>query len=165
MTWVPKAAGVLDTPTGANIDSEMKHRLFLSALVALFTLLSPLAARADDLKAMEGTWTVEAVEAGGKAVESEDMKVLVVKIAGDRYELRTKDGMDAGSLKLDETQMPKTMDATDREGLDAGKAIKAIYEITGDTMRVCYGLDDSGRPTEFATKEGSPWLLVTYKRE
>ena len=57
------------------------------------------------------------------------------------------------------------MDATDTEGEDVGKVVKAIYEITGDTMRVCYALDDSGRPTEFATKEGSPFLLVTYKRE
>ena len=102
---------------------------------------------------------------GRKPFESEDLKALVVKITGDRYEVRTKDGMDAGSLKLDETQKPKTMDATKTEGLDAGKLIKAIYEIAGDTMRVCYAFDGGERPTELATKDGSAWVLITYKRE
>ena len=142
------------------------NRRFLPAVVfALSVLIFVLAARADDLKAMEGTWKVEKAEAEGKPVESEEMKALVVKIAGDRYEVTTKDGMDAGTVKVDETQKPKTMDATDTEGDDVGKVIKAIYELSGDTLRVCYALDGSGRPTEFATKEGSPWLLVTYTRE
>lgn len=114
---------------------------------------------------MEGTWRIEAAEAGGQPVGSDDLSAVVVKIMGDRYELTTRDGMDAGTITLDETQKPKTMDSTDTEGLDVGKVIRAIYEVAGDTMRVCYALDGSGRPTEFATKEGSPWLLVTYKRE
>jgi uncharacterized protein (TIGR03067 family) len=78
--------------------------------------------------------------------------------------LTTPDGLDAGTIKLDESAKPKTMDATDTEGLDAGKVIKAIYEIAGDTMRVCYAIEGGGRPTEMATKEGSPWLLITYQR-
>ncbi|MEA3209485.1 MAG: hypothetical protein QOE70_2542 [Chthoniobacter sp.] len=32
-------------------------------------------------------------------------------------------------------------------------------------MRVCYALDGGERPKEFATKEDSPLLLITYKRE
>ena len=114
---------------------------------------------------MEGTWKVEAAEAGGKPVESEDLKEIVVKITGDRYEVKIKDKLDAGTLKLDETQKPKTMDATDTEGADAGKVTKAIYDLSGDTLRVCYVLDGGERPTEMATKEGSPVLMLTYKRE
>lgn len=143
----------------------MNRRFFPAAIVALCALVFTPAVHADDLKAMEGTWRVEAAEAGGKPLESEDMKNLVITIMGDRYEVRFKDGMDAGTLKLDETQTPRAMDATDTEGENVGKVIKAIYEISGDTMRACYALDGSERPKEFATKEGSPWLLVTYKRD
>lgn len=143
----------------------MKRRSLPAALLALSALVFTTAAWADDLKAMAGTWKVEAVEAGGKAVESPDLKDLVVTIAGDHYEVMTKDGKDAGTLKLDETQKPKTMDGTDTEGLDAGKVTKAIYELSGDTLRVCYAIEGSERPTELATREGSRWLLVTYKRE
>ena len=139
--------------------------LLAGALLAACTLLFSHTAQADDLKAMEGTWKVEAAEAGGKPVESGDLKELVLKITGERYEVKIKDKLDGGTLKLDEKQTPKTLDATDTEGLDAGKVVKAIYELTGDTMRVCYSLDGGERPTELGTKEGSPWLLVTYKRE
>lgn len=142
----------------------MKHLLLLPILSAC-SLIFPLSALADDLKVMEGRWKVDSAEAGGKPVDSEELRAMVVTITGDHYELTTKDGLDGGTLKLDETKAPKTMDATDTEGLDVGKVIQAIYEVSGDTMRVCYALDGSGRPTEFATKEGSPWLLITYKRD
>ena len=143
----------------------MKLPAFPAALLAASTLLFSQAARADDRKDMEGTWKVESAEAGGKKIESGDLMEVVVKITGDRYEVKVKDRTDAGTLKLDETQKPKTMDATDTEGDDVGKVVKAIYDLTGDTLRVCYTLDGGERPTEFATKEGSPLLLLTYKRE
>ncbi len=144
----------------------MKRRTLPAAILAVSALVFTPMARADDLKAMEGRWTVEAMEAGGKAVDSADLaKALAVTIAGDHYELMTDEGPDGGTLKLDETQNPKTMDATDTEGIEVGKLIRAIYELSGDTLRVCYAVDGSARPTEFATKEDSPLLLVTYKRE
>lgn len=141
----------------------MKRRLFS---VAVFVGLgfAPLA-WADDLQAMAGKWKVETVEAGGKVVDVADEHKLVITIAGDHYEFMTKDGLDGGTLKLDETQKPKTMDATDTEGLDVGKVIKAIYELAGDTMRVCYAVDGGERPKELATKKDAPLLLITYKRE
>ena len=147
------------------IPTDMKLTAFPAALLAICTLLFSRPAQADDLKAMEGTWKVEAAEAGGKKIESGDLMEIVVKIAGARYEVKVKDKLDAGTLKLDETQKPKTMDATDTEGDDVGKVVKAIYELSGDTLRVCYALDGGERPTEMATKEGSPLLLLTYKRE
>ena len=104
---------------------------------------------------MAGVWTVEKAEANGQPIESDDTKALVVKIEGDRYEVQLKDGKDYGTLKLDESAKPKTMDATKTEGLEAGKVIKAIYEISGDTLRVCYSFDGGTRPTAFKTEDGS----------
>ena len=149
----------------AVIRVGMKLPAFPAALLAICTLLFSRPARADDLKAMEGTWKVESAEAGGQKIESGDLMEIVVKITGDRYEVRIKDKLDGGTLKLDETQKPKTMDATDTEGDDVGKVVKAIYELSGDTLRVCYALEGGERPTEMKTKEGSPLLLMTYKRE
>lgn len=114
---------------------------------------------------MEGTWKVESAEAGGQKIESEDVLAIVVKITGARYEVRVKDKIDGGTLALDETKMPRTLDATDSEGEDVGKVVKAIYEISGDTMKVAYTLDGGERPKEFTTKEGQPVLVLVYKRE
>jgi len=144
----------------------MNWRFLPTALLALASLaFTTTTLRADDIKAMEGTWRAATAEAGGKPVDSEDLKKLVVTITDDHYTVQTKDGTEAGTLKVDETQKPRTMDATRTEGFEAGKVIKAVYEITGDTLRVCYALDGGERPTELATKDGSPWLLITYQRE
>lgn len=143
----------------------MKTPVFATVLLAISTLLFARAAQADDLKDMEGTWKVESAEAGGKKLESEDFKEIEVKITGERYSVRIKDKLDAGTLKLDEKQTPKTMDATDTEGDDVGKVVKAIYELSGDTLKICYTVDGGERPTEMATKDGSPVLLFTYKRQ
>ena len=149
----------------ALIPHGMKRHAFSAALFAVCTLLFSRTARADDLKDMAGTWKVESAEAGGQKIESEDLRAIVVTITGERYTVKMKDKLDAGTLTLDETQKPKTMDATDTEGLDAGKVVKAIYELSGDTLKVCYASDGAERPTEMATKEGSPVLMLTYKRE
>jgi uncharacterized protein (TIGR03067 family) len=139
----------------------MKRRAFLAATLLLLT---PCLVFAEDLKDMEGTWIVAEAEAGGQKVESEELKAVTVKIAGDRYEVTTSGGKETGSLKLDAGLKPKTMDISPADGPNAGKLVKAIYEINGDTMRVCYTLDDGARPAEFATTV-SGTLLITYKRE
>jgi len=143
----------------------MNRRLLPIALLVLFALAWIPTVRADDLKAMEGTWKVASAEAGGQPVDSDDLKALVVTIMGDHFTVQTKESMEGGTLKLDETQKPRTMDATMTEGFEAGKVTRAIYELVGDTLRVCYALDGGERPSELATKDGSPWLLITYQRE
>jgi uncharacterized protein (TIGR03067 family) len=57
------------------------------------------------------------------------------------------------------------MDITGTEGPNKGKTILAIYEITDDTLRICYDLSGKARPTEFKTTKGTKLFLVTYNRE
>jgi uncharacterized protein (TIGR03067 family) len=143
----------------------MKRRSFPTVLFVIAAFAFSSAALADDLKALEGKWKVETMEAGGQQIVPDEPEEMIIRVTGDRYERMTKDGPDGGTIKLDETQNPKTMDVTDTEGLDAGKVLLAIYELADDTLRVCYALNDSPRPTELTTKEGLPWVLITYKRE
>ena len=57
------------------------------------------------------------------------------------------------------------MDITGTEGPNKGKTFQAIYELDGDTLKVCYDLSGKGRPTEFKTAEGTQLFLVIYTRE
>ena len=134
-------------------------------VVALCGFVMGTTAWADDLKAMEGKWSIEKAEMNGEEIDPEALKDILVTITGERYELLIKDTKDAGTIKLDEKQSPKTMDGTDTEGDDVGKVTKAIYELKGDTLRVCYATEGGERPKEFATKPDSQLLLITYKRE
>jgi hypothetical protein len=48
-------------------------------------------------------------------------------------------------------------------GLFKGKTFLAIYELNGDTLRICYDLTGKVRLTEFKTRKGEPLFLATYK--
>ena len=56
------------------------------------------------------------------------------------------------------------MTITGTEGPNHGKTFPAIYEIKGDTLRICYDLSGVKRPTEFKSVPGTRLYLVTYSR-
>ena len=49
------------------------------------------------------------------------------------------------------------------EGLNKGAVTLGIYEIDGDTLKVCFDPEGKKRPTEFKTASGSQTLVV-HKR-
>ena len=56
------------------------------------------------------------------------------------------------------------MDVLGTEGPNKGKTFPSIYELDGDTLKICYTLEGKDRPAGFESKEGTETLLVTYKR-
>jgi len=69
-----------------------------------------------------------------------------------------------GTFTLDPAKKPKTMDATLKEGKDAGKTVLAIYELKGDTFKVCRAPTGKDRPDKFAAESGSGVTLSVWKR-
>jgi uncharacterized protein (TIGR03067 family) len=121
-----------------------------------------------DLHAMEGTWKVVVHEADGNKTTEEDIKKdedkrLIVK-AGKYSIYFGKERVGAGKIKLDATKTPKQVDVTHDEGPGKGMAMSGIYEIKGDTMRVCFAPPGKDRPKEFRTQAGSGQMLLGYKR-
>jgi uncharacterized protein (TIGR03067 family) len=57
------------------------------------------------------------------------------------------------------------MTITGTGGPNVGKTFPAIYEIKGDTLRICYDLSGAQRPTEFKSVAGTKLYLVTYTRK
>jgi len=55
------------------------------------------------------------------------------------------------------------MDATAVLAPNKGKKAFAIYELDGDTFKICTG-EGNKRPAAFATKEGSGFSLMVWKR-
>ena len=71
----------------------------------------------------------------------------------------------AGTVKLDPTTKPKAAEIAFTEGEHKGKTRLGIYEIEGDTFRVCCARPGDGRPAVFSAKSGSGRILVVYQRE
>jgi len=147
--------------------------------IALVTLLCTLVltasggigARAEgkadvekELKKFQGTWTFESVEAGGKEVPAAEFKGITVTFEGDKYTVNKGDEViQAATQKLDPSKSPKTLDATVAEGPNKGTVILGIYEISGDTLKVCFDPEGKKRPTEFKGESGAQTLVV-HKR-
>jgi uncharacterized protein (TIGR03067 family) len=147
--------------------------------IALATLLCTLVltasggtgARAGDkagieqeLKKFQGTWTFESVAAGGKEIPASEFKGMTVTFEGDKFTVKKGDEVIQVAIqKLDPSRSPKTLDVTVTDGLNKGAVMLGIYEISGDTLKVCFDPEGKKRPTEFKGASGSQTLVV-HKR-
>jgi len=120
---------------------------------------------AKDDDAMQGTWLLSAAELGGNKFPDDARKSIKLVLKEGKYTVTAGKNTDQGTCKVDPKAKPKALDITGTEGPNKGKTILAIYELDGDTLRVCYDLSGKSRPTEFKTKEGTQLFLATYKRE
>ena len=114
---------------------------------------------------LEGTWLPSTAELGGKKFPDEVRKSMKLDMKADQYTVAIGTVLDRGTCKLDPSAKPKALDVTGTEGPNKGKLILAIYEIEGDTLRICYDLGGKARPTEFKTAEGTKLFLVEYKKK
>jgi uncharacterized protein (TIGR03067 family) len=108
---------------------------------------------------------VESVEAGGKKAPADGLRGLTVTFAGDKYTVKKGDEViQVGTQKLDPSRSPKAIDVKVTEGLKKGAVMLGIYEIDGDTLRVCFDEAGKKRPTEFRSAAGSETFVNVHKR-
>jgi len=113
-----------------------------------------------DLDAMQGRWELVELVGSGKAAGADQLAQIKLTIKGKDYSVQKSDGEDRGSLELTEAPNPRQMDITTNDGT----RIPAIYEMSGDTMRVCYALGGAARPREFKSEADSGHVFAVYKR-
>jgi uncharacterized protein (TIGR03067 family) len=140
-------------------------------LLAAGLVIATGAARAKDdtakeIKKLQGTWKVVAVEVDGNELSDEDRKQaptrLIVK--GTKYTLKgTQDSK--GSFQVGANKKFKTITSKPTDGPYKGKTIKGIYKLDGDTMTVCYDITGKTCPDAFTTKEKEGYVIIKYKRK
>jgi len=119
---------------------------------------------AGEQKKLDGAWTPTTAELSGQPFPEELLKKMKLIVSGENYTVHVGDKIDRGKVKLDTSKKPKTMDIIGTDGPNKGKTFLAIYELNGDTLRVCYDLGGKDRPTEFKTKKDTLVFLATYQR-
>jgi uncharacterized protein (TIGR03067 family) len=122
---------------------------------------TPGEAARKEMKKLEGTWTVEKAAMDGKSVKDKFKEVV---IAADRFIVKGIGGKEeVAKYRVDPSKKPKTMDFTVPEEVQK-KAVRpgqAIYELTGDTLRLCVG-PPGRRPREFSDQKQ---ILLLLKRK
>jgi uncharacterized protein (TIGR03067 family) len=117
-----------------------------------------------EYEAFKGTWKFASFEMEGQDVLAQSLKARLV-LDGDRFTLKQGDMVYGGTFKVDVTSTPKRIDATFTKGPDKGKTMLGIYELKGDTYKVCFDVNGKNRPSEFASTPGSGHVLQVLKRE
>lgn len=119
----------------------------------------------DDAIAVQGSWQPAQAELAGSPMPDAVLKTISLKIDNGKYEVFVGAQPDRGTYTLDSATKPKSMTITGTEGPNLGKTFPAIYELKGDTLRVCYDLSGAKHPTEFKSVAGTVLYLVTYNRK
>ena len=142
----------------------MKYILYIGLTVAA-SLSAFAAAPPDDAKSVQGIWTPAKADLGGQPMAEAVRKSISLKLDNSKYEVFVGNKPDKGTYTLDSTSKPKSMTITGTEGPNHGRTFPAIYELKGDTLRICYDLSGAKRPTEFKSIAGTKLYLVTYNRK
>jgi uncharacterized protein (TIGR03067 family) len=118
-----------------------------------------------DAEALQGTWSLSAGEADGKALPKKKLKDGKLVIKGERYTVTLADlGTVKGMQTLDPAKKPKTIDIIDASGPNKDKTSLGIYELKGDEFRVVFAPPGKARPTKFATAPDSGQWMHVWKR-
>jgi uncharacterized protein (TIGR03067 family) len=113
-----------------------------------------------------GTWVVVSGEEDGKPSPPEKIKGSKMTLDKKSIKLTDKDDKQLWVIdyKLDASKNPAEIDMTVAEGPGADKSSQGIYELDGDTLKLCYALPGGDRPKDFKTKEGAKENCFALKR-
>jgi len=140
------------------------NRIFFISL-SIAALLTSAARSFDDTKAVQGMWRPVKAELSGQPMTEALLKTISLKLENGKYEVFVGGAPDKGAYTLDSTTTPKSITITGTEGPNRGRTFPAIYELNGDTLRICYDLSGAKRPIEFKSVAGTRLYLVTYSRK
>ena len=119
-----------------------------------------------ELERFQGTWKFESLEVGGMKMDVGVYKDVRLILEGDKFTHKEGKEPAHGTFKVDVSKKPKTIDITFTDGPEKGNTILGIYELDGDTYRVCIDLAKKDvRPTKFESKKGTMLVLEVLKRE
>ena len=120
----------------------------------------------EDLKKLQGTWKRISMEVEGNEVPTDALTSWTATYEDDRLTLSSKEGNYRQAIvTLDPSRKPKALNTWDADGPFADQTVPGIYEIDGDTMKVCFALPGKKRPEEFTTKRGTAFLYCVYERK
>lgn len=119
-----------------------------------------------DLDKLQGTWVMVSMETEGHEVEAEDVKDNRAVYEQNHLTLKTGDRVRRrGIVTLDPGRKPKAINTWDQDGPYDDQTVPGIYELEGDTLKLCFARPGQERPKEFTTKSGTAFLFCVYKRQ
>lgn len=114
-----------------------------------------------EIDLLQGAWSIETLEIDGQKMPAGTARIV---LKGDRF---TTTGMGAeyeGTIAVDGKKKPKALDMTFTTGPEKGNKNLGIFEVNGDTWRLCLNMNGKSRPKEFTSRPGSGVAMETLHR-
>jgi uncharacterized protein (TIGR03067 family) len=119
-----------------------------------------------DYALFNGVWAFNLVVVDGAKqpdVPFETNKMIVVS-AERRFIVVQGKKITRGIFQMDPTRTPKQIDVTATNSQGKSLTTLAIYELEGDTYKVCSSFRSNERPSKFLSKPGSETVFEVLKR-
>jgi uncharacterized protein (TIGR03067 family) len=117
-----------------------------------------------DLDKLQGTWHITSLEADGQEMPEVAFDGATIIINEQEFKSLGMGAEYEGTIEIDQTQKPKTLDLVFTVGHAAGTRNPGIYKLVKDRWTICLATRGIKRPLTFATKPGSGHALETLKR-
>src|SRR5437773_1922407 len=115
---------------------------------------------------LEGAWVPIAASVAGSRLAVGELRVRYLLLEAGGYSIidRSNHVVDGGRYLVNEELSPATMDIVGGSGPHAGRTMRAIYELRGDELTVCYDLEGGERPANLQPQQDRLLLRITYSR-
>jgi uncharacterized protein (TIGR03067 family) len=116
-----------------------------------------------ELARLEGRWLLVALERNGVTTGG-DVALATVEVIVRGNQVLGADGKAWVRIKVDPSTSPRVVDWTH---VDSGRTTEGIYDLTGETWKVCLNTKVDGvkeRPTSFNTKDNPSYVIQVFKR-
>lgn len=119
-----------------------------------------------DYTLFSGVWAFDLIEVNGVKqpdVPFDTHKMIVVS-AERRFVVVQGKKITRGVFQMDPTRTPKEIDVTATNNQGKTLTTLAIYELEGNTYKVCSSFRSNERPSEFLSKPGDETVFEVLKR-
>jgi uncharacterized protein (TIGR03067 family) len=116
---------------------------------------------------LEGKWVLADGRANGQRLPEGTRGHVRLMVIADEMILYADSGRGSRFVcKLDAQPTPNLVDLVGISGMDKGKNLLGIYELSGDRLKVCRTLNPTiTRPKEFTAEAGSKCVVEEWRRE
>jgi uncharacterized protein (TIGR03067 family) len=117
-----------------------------------------------DLDKLQGSWSVSALKLDGQSLRAPALEGATIVVEANRFRSLGMGATYEGTLKIDQTRKPRTIDMLFTAGHAIGTRHPGIYKIQSDRWTICMSTQGERRPTLFASSKGSGFALEVLTR-
>jgi len=117
-----------------------------------------------DLETLQGRWKIVSLELDGSVFPEAALTDASIAIQGNEFISSGMGSEYRGTLEVDAAASPKSLTMHFTAGPEKGNVNLGIYELAGDSWRICLATRGNTRPQQFATVPGTGIALEVLKR-